>query len=116
MDSGVFSQVPNLSELILDENELTNAGIAPGVLSRLPLSRLAMSQNTFTEFPAELPASLTHLDLSSNQISFVSHVSMKKLKNLKLLSLDQNKISDASFESGALNNLEKGSCLNNPRI
>ena len=107
MDLGVFDQVPNLSELILDENQLTNAGIAPGVLSRLPLSRLAISRNKFTEFPAELPESLTHLDLSSNQISFVSHVSMKNLKNLEILSLDQNKISDASFEVGALVNLKK---------
>ena len=100
--------MPNLTELILDENQLTNTGIDTSAFKGVnQLTRLSMMKNGFTEFPSLLPPSVMQLYLSQNQISFVSHSSLSYMTNLELLFLDRNKLSDGSFEVGSLGQLQK---------
>ena len=106
--SKIFANVPNLSELILDENQLTNTGIDRDAFYGVnQLTRLSMMKNAFTEFPARLPSSILQLYLSQNQISFVSHASISAVGDLQLLFLDRNKLSDGSFEVGSFAQLQQ---------
>ena len=106
IDAAIFENVPNLSELILDDNQLTNTGVSQRAFEGVrQLSRLSLMENQFTEFPGFLPGSLRQLYLSQNQISFVSAASLQFLPAVEILYLDRNKLSDGSFELGALNTL-----------
>ena len=106
--SDSLSLVPNLSELILDGNSLTNAGIHRGAFDKLNnLKRVSFTNNFLTEFPMNLPSTLNHIFLSDNQLSYVSFESLAKLSNLETLYLNRNRLSDGSFEHSALSSLNR---------
>lgn len=108
ISAGCFDDVPNLTELILDGNLLTNAGIDIRVFEPLTeLKRVSFTNNFLTEFPVNLPVSLNHIFLSDNQLSYVSFDSLKHLSNLETLYLNRNKLSDGSFEQNALGSLHR---------
>lgn len=106
--SDSLSLVPNLSELILDGNSLTNAGIHRGAFDKLNnLKRVSFTNNFLTEFPMNLPSTLNHIFLSDNQLSYVSFESLAQLSNLETLYLNRNRLSDGSFEHSALSSLNR---------
>ena len=101
-----LENVPNLSEIILDDNELTNYGMESGAFFRVnQLRRLSLIGNKLTEFPAGLPSSLNALYLTHNQISYISIESLQELISLEILYLDRNKIHDGSFGNMGLKSL-----------
>lgn len=98
ISSTSLENAPNLSEMILDDNELSNFGIASGAFDRLrQLRRISLIRNKLTEFPTNLPSSINALYLTQNQISYVSPESLHDLINLEILYLDRNKLHDGSF-------------------
>ena len=93
-----MENAPNLSEMILDDNDLSNAGIEGGAFNGLrQLRRISLIRNKLTEFPTSLPTSINELYLTQNQISYISPESLKNLINLEILYLDRNKLHDGSF-------------------
>uniref|UniRef100_A0AAY5KGS7 Si:ch211-191d15.2 n=1 Tax=Esox lucius TaxID=8010 RepID=A0AAY5KGS7_ESOLU len=66
--TGALRQLGNLTRLDLEDNRIR--AIQPGALLRLGrLKVLTLKGNQLTSLPRNLPASLTHLDLSANCIS-----------------------------------------------
>lgn len=108
ISENAFASSTSLRELILDDNLLTTFGISSVSFNGLSkLSILSMNQNSFTEFPPELPGSLSALYLAQNQISFISKRSTAQLKNLTVLNLAENKLSDGSMEESTFVNLRQ---------
>ena len=108
ISENAFASTTSLRELILDDNLLTTFGISSVSFNGLSkLSILSMNQNSFTEFPPELPGSLSALYLAQNQISFISKRSTALLTNLTVLNLAENKLSDGSIEESTFVNLRQ---------
>ena len=63
--------------------------------------------NLLTEFPVNLPTSLTHVHLSDNQISYISSAALLSLSHVEVLFLNRNRLSDGSFEKGSLTGLDQ---------
>ncbi len=108
ISENAFAKTASLRELILDDNLLTTSGISSVSFNGLSkISILSMNQNRFTEFPPELPGSLSALYLAQNQISFISKRSTTQLTNLTVLNLAENKLSDGSIEESTFANLRQ---------
>ena len=106
ISSDALSEVPNLSNLILDENELTNGGIELGAFQHLPgLTRISLNRNRFTEFPLGFSSSIKQIFLTDNEISYMSHSAIGNLTNLETVFVNRNKLRDASIEQDALSGL-----------
>lgn len=108
ISENAFAKTASLRELILDDNLLTTSGISSVSFNGLSkISILSMNQNRFTEFPPELPGSLSALHLAQNQISYISKRSTTQLTNLTVLNLAENKLSDASIDESPFANLRQ---------
>lgn len=95
----VFESTPALTELILDENELTNASfVGDSFAGARNIHRLSMIDNELTMVPSDLPPSLEELYLSSNKITQIPARSLQPLTNLRVIYLDHNRLHDGSFE------------------
>ena len=95
----VFEGTPNLRQMILDDNEITNFSFKNNSLIDLPnLQRLSLIQNRLTELPESLPSTVEELFLTSNQISFIGKAALGALQELRVLQLDRNRVTDESFE------------------
>ena len=95
----VFKGTPNLKQMILDDNEITNFSFRNNSFIDLPnLQRLSLIQNRLTELPESLPSTIEELFLTSNQISFIGKSALNGLQELRVLQLDRNRVTDESFE------------------
>ena len=95
----VFEGTPNLKQMILDDNEITNFSFRNNSFADLPnLQRLSLIQNRLTEIPENLPSTVEELFLTSNQISFIGQSALGALSELRVLQLDRNRVTDESFE------------------
>ena len=95
----VFEGTPNLRQMILDDNEITNFSFKNNSFIDLPnLQRLSLIQNRLTELPESLPSTVEELFLTSNQISFIGKAALGALQELRVLQLDRNRVTDESFE------------------
>lgn len=80
------------------------------------ICRLTLEELGITSFPVGLPISLTYLKLSRNNLSEISD-EVLRLKNLKVLILDNNEITHFRFETFIqMTNLEFLYILNNPVV
>ena len=87
----VFQGTPNLKQMILDDNEITNFSFKNNSFADLPnLQRLSLIQNRLTELPESLPSTVEKLFLNSNQISFIGKSALGSLSELCVLQLDRN--------------------------
>ena len=87
---------------------MTNSGINPSAFRNLhQLQRISFMNNLLTEFPINLPTSLTHVHLSDNQISYISSAALLSLSHVEVLFLNRNRLSDGSFEKGSLTGLDQ---------
>ncbi|XP_072341045.1 podocan [Scyliorhinus torazame] len=90
-----------LEFLVLNNNMLTDIGVEGTLEGMQKLTRLYMDQNNLSSVPANLPHSLEELLLNSNNISMISSNVLANCKNLKIISLNNNKIKDESIPPGA---------------
>ena len=101
-----LKELTSLTELHLDENNITNQGLSPHAFQDTRnLNILILSDNLLTEFPENLPISLRLLRLNNNRINFISRKSMQKLKNLINLDLSQNAIVQTRMEKYSIRSL-----------
>ncbi|XP_061482065.1 nephrocan-like [Rhineura floridana] len=96
---GDMTQLANLSELFLSENQLSSLDGAQFLLS---LTRLELSGNKLRTIPLRLPATLQKVDCSNNLIEMIKAQEFQALQDLKHLFLDNNIVT--TFEEGALQN------------
>ncbi len=101
-----LGQLANLTELSLDQNQLTTVPKELGQLANL--TRLYLDQNQLTTVPKELGqlANLTRLYLVQNQLTTVPK-ELGQLANLTRLYLNQNQLTTVPKELGHLKGLEE---------
>ncbi|KAJ7999522.1 hypothetical protein DPEC_G00195300 [Dallia pectoralis] len=92
--SSSFANSSGLHWLILDDNQLTGAGLERTSLRNLTRLRyLFLSHNKLTAVPSDLPDSLRQLRLAHNLISVISPGAFGNLDNLTILLLQGNRLS-----------------------
>jgi len=95
-------ELPHMTELYLDDNELEELSEICGNFTCL--QKLSMELNLLTSIPkvtCALP-SLTHLNLSQNAISHIHANNLKWLTNVETLELAGNRISKLPSQIGLL--------------
>lgn len=101
-----LADVPNLSNLILDANLLTNEGVELGALEKLKsLTRISLNRNHFAAFPAGFAPSIQQIFLSDNKISKISKAATENLVNLETIFLNRNKLRDESIDRDSFRDL-----------
>lgn len=98
----LLSEYVSLEFLVLNSNRLTDAGLE-GSLERMEkLTRLYLDQNQLSRVPVTLPPSLEELTLNSNNISTMSARDWATYRNLRIVSLNDNRLMEGSIPAGAL--------------
>ncbi|XP_032893917.1 podocan-like protein 1 [Amblyraja radiata] len=98
----LLSEYVSLEFLVLNSNRLTDAGLE-GSLERMEkLTRLYLDQNQLSRVPVTLPPSLEELTLNSNNISTMSARDWATYRNLRIISLNDNRLMEGSIPAGAL--------------
>ena len=93
----------SLEQLYLSENNITNKGLFVQVFKDTQnLLVLDLSKNLLNTFPKNLPKSLRVLRLNKNRINFISFNATKRLKNLTVLDLSENRIIQKTIAHAAL--------------
>ncbi|MEG5220019.1 COR domain-containing protein, partial [Microcoleus sp. ARI1-A5] len=107
-----LGKLSNLTELVLDNNQIAEIPEALGKLSNL--TQLSLSNNQIAEIPEALGklSNLTQLYLSDNQIAEIPEA-LGKLSNLTQLSLWDNQIAEIPEAIGQLSNLTQLYLWNN---
>ena len=91
-----------LTDLFLDGNSLTNQGISEYAFQdTISLTQLDLSNNELTFVPEGLPQSLHFLYLKNNNIDRVTKSSLERLINLKILRLSFNAINVVRIDPGS---------------
>ncbi|XP_069460479.1 podocan-like protein 1 [Ambystoma mexicanum] len=91
--SGTLSRQPELRELYLQNNNLSNRGLDPETFSKLKgLEYLDLSSNQLTEIPCGLPPSLMILHLGKNLITSIPEDVVSSIRNLEYLLLQNNRL------------------------
>ncbi|XP_048404634.1 wu:fc23c09 [Stegostoma tigrinum] len=86
-----------LEFLVLSNNKLTDVGVDGALEGMQKLTRLYMDQNNLSSVPKDLPTSLEELMLNSNNISTMPSNVWANCKNLRIISLNDNRIRDESI-------------------
>ncbi|XP_026791447.1 prolargin isoform X2 [Pangasianodon hypophthalmus] len=100
-----FNNATELKWVNLGNNRIRS--IEKQVFQKLPnLLHLYMQRNLLKEVPSNLPAGLEQLRLSRNQISKIAPGAFNKMKDLALLDLHHNKISDSNLAKNIFKDLK----------
>ncbi|CAG12319.1 unnamed protein product [Tetraodon nigroviridis] len=105
---GAFSKLPNLRELYLQNNLLSNEGMENETFSYLSsLECLDLSNNNLSTVPTGLPRSLVLLHLEKNVIHSIPGDALTSVRNLEYLLLHNNKLRSRSIHPTAFQGLKK---------
>ncbi|TWW54008.1 Podocan Precursor [Takifugu flavidus] len=105
---GAFNNLPNLRELYLQNNLLSNEGMDNETFSNLnSLECLDLSNNNLSTVPKGLPRSLVLLHLEKNAIHNIPGDALTSVRNLEYLLLHNNKLRSRSIHPGAFQGLKK---------
>ncbi|XP_002127547.2 uncharacterized protein LOC100183310 [Ciona intestinalis] len=108
----VLSGLTRLTELHLDGNNITSAGISRSAFKNaLSLQVLVMTGNLLTSLPLNLPPSIRFLRLDKNRIDVVSSSAAKTLTSLSAIDLSHNRI-NTGLDEGAFSQLSSLRSLN----
>ncbi|XP_073333324.1 podocan [Pagrus major] len=106
--AGAFDNLPNLRELYLQNNHLSNEGIDNETFSQLSsLECLDLSNNNLSVVPKGLPRNLVLLHLEKNSIRSIPGDSLTSVRNLEYLLLHNNKLRSRSIHPAAFMGLKK---------
>ncbi|KAM8874557.1 podocan isoform 3-T3 [Spinachia spinachia] len=107
---GAFDSLPNLRELYLQNNLLSNEGMDNETFSQLgSLECLDLSNNNLSVVPEGLPRNLVLLHLEKNSISSIPASSLASVRNLEYLLLHNNKLRSRSIHPTAFQTLDLSS-------
>ncbi|XP_026202284.1 podocan [Anabas testudineus] len=106
--AGAFNNLPNLRELYLQNNLLSNEGMDNGTFSQLTrLECLDLSNNNLSVVPKGLPRNLVLLHLEKNSIRLIPGDALTPVRNLEYLLLHNNKLRSRSIHPNAFQGLKK---------
>lgn len=106
--AGAFNNLPNLRELYLQNNLLTNEGMDNETFSQLSsLECLDLSNNNLSVVPKGLPRNLVLLHLEKNSIRSIPGDALTSVRNLEYLLLHNNKLRSRSIHPAAFQGLKK---------
>ncbi|KAM8972950.1 keratocan [Pelodytes ibericus] len=102
-----FANATEIKWINLNRNKISSKTIGKNLLRNFKsLLFLLLEDNDLDEIPAPLPDSLEQLRLARNTISKIPEGVFSKLVNLTLLDLQQNKLTDGSFQADAFAGLK----------
>ncbi|XP_056133385.1 podocan isoform X2 [Lampris incognitus] len=105
--AGAFDNLPNLRELYLQDNLLSNEGMDNETFSHLTsLECLDLSNNNLSVVPKGLPRSLVLLHLEKNSIRSIPGDALTSVRNLEYLLLHNNKLRSRSIHPAAFQGLK----------
>ncbi|KAM6938157.1 podocan isoform 1-T3 [Lycodopsis pacificus] len=105
---GAFDNLPNLRELYLQNNLLSNEGMDNETFSQLSsLECLDLSNNNLSVVPKGLPRRLVLLHLEKNSINSIPGDALTSVRNLEYLLLHNNKLRSRSIHPTAFQGLKK---------
>ncbi|XP_054458629.1 podocan [Anoplopoma fimbria] len=106
--AGAFDNLPNLRELYLQNNLLSNEGMDNDTFSQLSsLECLDLSNNNLDVVPKGLPRNLMLLHLEKNSIRSIPGDALVSVRNLEYLLLHNNKLRSRSIHPTAFQGLKK---------
>ncbi|XP_053718527.1 podocan [Synchiropus splendidus] len=106
--AGAFNGLPNLRELYLQNNLLTNDGMDNETFSQLSsLECLDLSNNNLSVVPKGLPRNLVLLHLEKNSIRSIPQDALVSVRNLEYILLHNNKLKSRSIHPSAFQGLKK---------
>ncbi|XP_075873594.1 podocan [Nelusetta ayraudi] len=106
--TGAFNSLPNLRELYLQNNHLTNEAMDNETFSQLSsLECLDLSNNNLSVVPKGLPRNLVLLHLEKNSIRSIPGDALTSVRNLEYLLLHNNKLRSRSIHLTAFQGLKK---------
>uniref|UniRef100_H3A9P1 Wu:fc23c09 n=1 Tax=Latimeria chalumnae TaxID=7897 RepID=H3A9P1_LATCH len=97
----------SLEFLVLNNNKLMDESIEEAFEGVPKMTRLFLDQNKLSSVPIDLPPSLEELRLNYNNISYIAEQALARCKSLKVISLNNNSITDESIIKGAFSSLKK---------
>uniref|UniRef100_W5NHY5 Wu:fc23c09 n=2 Tax=Lepisosteus oculatus TaxID=7918 RepID=W5NHY5_LEPOC len=112
----LLNEYLSLEFLVLNNNRLTDSSIEGAFEGMEKLKRLYIEQNLLSSIPTDLPKTLEELRLNGNNISVMSEQVWFSCKNLHIVSLNNNSLSNESIPDGvfgSLTNLRTLSINNN---
>ncbi|XP_031728866.1 podocan [Anarrhichthys ocellatus] len=105
---GAFDNLPNLRELYLQNNLLSNEGMDNETFSQLSsLECLDLSNNNLSIVPKGLPRNLVLLHLEKNSINSIPGDALASVRKLEYLLLHNNKLRSRSIHPTAFQGLKK---------
>ncbi|XP_032381389.1 podocan [Etheostoma spectabile] len=105
---GAFDNLPNLRELYLQNNLISNEGMDNETFSQLSsLACLDLSNNNLSVVPKGLPRNLVLLHLEKNSIRSIPEDALTSVRNLEYLLLHNNKLRSRSIHPTAFQGLKK---------
>ncbi|XP_056270156.1 podocan isoform X2 [Pseudoliparis swirei] len=106
--AGAFENLPNLRELYLQNNLLSNEGMDNETFSHLSsLECLDLSNNNLSVVPKGMPRNLVLLHLEKNSINSIPGDALASVRNLEYLLLHNNKLRSRSIHPTAFQGLKK---------
>lgn len=106
--AGAFDNLPNLRELYLQNNLLSNEGMDNETFSQLSsLECLDLSNNNLSIVPKGMPRNLVLLHLEKNSIRSIPGDALTSVRSLEYLLLHNNKLRSRSIHPTAFQGLKK---------
>lgn len=106
--AGAFTDLSDLRELHLQDNQLNSQDIHTAAFSDLSsLEFLDLSNNNLTVIPSGLPKTLQLLHLERNCIQSIPPDSLSSLRNLEYLLIHNNKLRSRAIHPAAFQGLKK---------
>ncbi|XP_051778568.1 podocan [Erpetoichthys calabaricus] len=103
----LLNEYLSLEFLVLSNNRLTDEAIEGAFEGIEKLTRLFLDDNFLTSIPADLPPSLEELRLNHNNISIMSEKAWSRCQNLKIISLNNNSLTNDSVLAGVFGSLSR---------
>ncbi|RXM27302.1 Lumican [Acipenser ruthenus] len=91
--------------LVLSNNRLTDSAIEGAFEGIEKLTRLYLDKNLLSSIPTDLPPTLEELRLNLNNISVMSEQAWSRCKSLKIISINNNTLTNDSIPAGVFSSL-----------
>ncbi|XP_041114422.1 asporin [Polyodon spathula] len=101
----LLNEYLTLEFLVLSNNRLTDSAIEGAFEGIEKLTRLYLDKNLLSSIPTDLPPTLEELRLNLNNISVISEQAWSRCRSLKVISINNNTLTNDSIPAGAFSSL-----------